>query len=135
MIFTGMSLDVLALFFGSSLIIFVISVFLNSRKVNISSLLKCFLTFYVEWFLKCLNKCFRDFFFREDNFFNLRVFVKFVKYSFKASDIFSLSLIILSFLWRKIVCSPAKAIHFPRTVKSTTDPAVFSGSKNNREAF
>ena len=60
MIFTGMSLNVLALFFGSSLIVLMISVSLNSRKVSISLLFKCFLIFVVEWFLKCLYKCFRD---------------------------------------------------------------------------
>ena len=51
MIFTRMSLKVLALFFGSSLIVFMISVFLYSQKVNISLLLKCFLIFLVERFL------------------------------------------------------------------------------------
>ena len=70
-----MSLNVL----GCSLIVLMISVSLNSRKVNISLLL-CFLIFSEEWFLDCLNKCFRDFFFRAGDFFlNLRVFVKFVK--------------------------------------------------------
>ena len=48
MIFTGMSLNVLALFFGSSLIVRMISVSLNSRKVNISLLFKCFLSFLIE---------------------------------------------------------------------------------------
>ena len=80
MIFTGMSLKVLALLFGSSLIAFVISVFLNSRKVNISLLLNVFLIFLVEWFLKCLNKCFRDFFHSNRGLLTLRVFVKFVRY-------------------------------------------------------
>ena len=64
MIFTGISLNVLALLFASSLIVFMISVSLNSRKVSISLLLKYFLIFLVEWFLKCLNKCLRDFFFK-----------------------------------------------------------------------
>ena len=49
---TGVSLNVLALFFGSSLIVFVILVSLNSRKVDISLLLKCSLIFLVEWFLE-----------------------------------------------------------------------------------
>ena len=102
-IFTGMSLNVLDLFFGRSLIVLMISVSLNSRKVNISLLL-CFLIFLEELFLNCLNKCFRDFFFRAGDFFlNLRVFVKFVKYLFKVCHIFLLSLIILLFLWRMIV--------------------------------
>ena len=57
--------------------------------------------FLVEWFLKCLNKCFRDFFFRGR--FLFRVFVKFVKYLFEICDIFLLSLIILLFSWRMIV--------------------------------
>ena len=48
MIFTGMSLKVLALLIGSSLIVFVISVFLNSQKVNISLLLIFFKIFLVE---------------------------------------------------------------------------------------
>ena len=104
MIFIEMSLNVLVLFFGSSLIVFMISAYLNSRKVNISLLLKCFLIFLLEWFLKCLNKCFRDLFFRAgDVFFNLRVFVKFVKYLFKVWDTFLLCLIILLFSWRMIV--------------------------------
>ena len=60
-----MSLKVVALLFGSSLIVFMISVPLDSRKVNISLLLNVF--------------------------FNLRVFVKFVKYLFKACDIFFLT--------------------------------------------
>ena len=64
MIFSSeMSLNVLP---GSYLIAFMISVSLNSQKVIISFLLKCFLIFMVEWFLKCLNKCFRDFFIRAD---------------------------------------------------------------------
>ena len=86
--FDWMSLKVLALFSDSSLIAFVIPVSLNSRKVNISLLLKCFLIFLVELFLKCLNtNCFRDFFFRaRDIFFDLRVFVKFVKYLFRVCD-------------------------------------------------
>ena len=84
-IFTGMSLNVLDLFFGRSLIVLMISVSLNSRKVNISLLL-CFLIFLEEWFSNCLNKCFRDFFFRAGDFFlNLRVFVKFVKEVFVQS--------------------------------------------------
>ena len=46
----------------------------------------------------------RFFFFRaEDMFFNLRVFVKYVKYLFKVYDIFLLSLIIQLFPWRMIV--------------------------------
>ena len=97
-IFTGMSLNVLDLFFGRSLIVLMISVSLNSRKVNISLLL-CFLIFLEELFLNCLNKCFRDFFFRAGDFFlNLRVFVKFVKYLFKVCHIFLLSLIIIIFV-------------------------------------
>ena len=65
---------------------------------------KCSLIFLIEWFLKCLNNCFRDFFFRAgDIFFNLRVFVVFVKYLFKVCDIFLLPLIILLFSWRMIV--------------------------------
>ena len=57
----------------------------------------------VEWFLKNFNKCFRDCFFRAgDVFFNLRVFVKFVKYLFKAY-VFLLFAIILLFSWRVIV--------------------------------
>ena len=104
MIFTGISLNVLVLFFGSSLVVFMISASLNSRKVNIYLLLKCSLIFLVEWFLKCLNKCFGDFFFRAgDVFFKLRVFVRFVKHLFKVCDIFFLSLIILLFSWRMIV--------------------------------
>ena len=104
MIFTGMSLKALALFFGSSFIVFLISVSLSSRKLNISLLLKCFLIFLVEWFLKCLNKCFRFFFFQSRRcLFNLIIFVKFVKYLYKVCDIFLLSLTILLFLWRMIV--------------------------------
>ena len=57
----------------------------------------------VEWFLKNFNKCFRDCFFRAgDVFFNLRIFVKFVKYLFKAY-VFLLFVIILLFSWRMIV--------------------------------
>ena len=96
MIFTGMSLNVLALFLHSSLIVSMISVSLNSRKVNISLILKCSLIFLVEWLLKCLNRCFGDFLFRAgDIFFNLRVFVKFMMYLFKVYDVFLLSSIIL----------------------------------------
>ena len=70
-----------------------ISVFVKFTKVNISVLLKCFAILLVERFLKCLNKCFRDFFFRAGEvIFNLRVFVKFVKYLFKVCDIFLLSI-------------------------------------------
>ena len=99
--FNWTSLKVLALFSDSSLIVFVIPVSLNSRKVNISLLLKCFLIFLGELFLKCLNtNCFRDFFFRaRDIFFDLRVFLKFVKYLFRVCDVFLLPLIILLFSW------------------------------------
>ena len=80
MIFTGMSFKVLALSFRSFLIVFMISVSLNSRKVNIS-LLKCFLIFLVECILKCLENVLEVSFFRVvDVFLNLRVFAKFVKY-------------------------------------------------------
>ena len=66
--------------------------------------LKSSLIFLVEWFLKCLNICFRDFFFRAgDIFFNLRVFLKFLQYLFRVYDILLLSLIILLFSWRMIV--------------------------------
>ena len=104
MIFTGMSLNVLALFLHSSLIVSMISVSLNSRKVNISLILKCSLIFLVEWLLKCLNRCFGDFLFRAgDIFFNLRVFVKFMMYLFKVYDVFLLSSIILLSSWMMIV--------------------------------
>ena len=80
MIFTRMSLKLLALFFSSFLFVFRISVSLNSRKVIIYLLLKSFTILLVEWFLKCLNKCFRDFFFRAGNvFFNLRVYEVFIQ--------------------------------------------------------
>ena len=67
-------------------------------------IIKMFLDFLIKWFLMCPNKCFRYFFFRvEDVFFNLRVFVKFVKYFFKVCNIFLSSLIILLLSWRVIV--------------------------------
>ena len=66
---------------------------------RVTFLLKCFFNFFGRMVLKCLSKCFRDFFFRAgDVFFSLRVFVKFVTYLFKVCDIFLLSLIILLFL-------------------------------------
>ena len=51
-----------------------------------------FLTFLVEWILKCLNKLFGDFFFKAgDILFDLAVSVKFVNYLFKVCDMFLLS--------------------------------------------
>ena len=62
------------------------------------------LNFFGRMVLKRLNKCFRDLFFGTgDAFFNLRVFVKSVKYLFKVCDIFLLSLIILLFSRRMTV--------------------------------
>ena len=56
---TGISLKVLTLFLGSSLMIFIISSFWNLRKVNVSLLLKCFDIFLIDWFLSCLSRCFK----------------------------------------------------------------------------
>ena len=98
-----MSLKVLALYLGSSFMIVIISYCWNLRKVNLSLLTKCFWIFLIDWFLKCLSRCFKGFFFRGGCLFNFTVLVKFVKYLFKVCDIFSLSLIILSFSWRMIV--------------------------------
>ena len=84
--------------FGSSLTDFSISISLNLKKVNTSLPSKCFSVFLVEWFLKYHNKLSKDFFFRAVSvFFDLRVFVIYVKDLFKVCDIFLLSLTILLF--------------------------------------
>ena len=78
-----MSLKILALFFGSSLMIFAISFWWNSRKVFFF-VLKCFSIFLNDWFLNCLSRCFKGMFFTVGNaFFNIKILVKRVKYLFK----------------------------------------------------
>ena len=51
------SSKVMALFLGSSLLIFIILSCRNSGKLNFSLLLKCFLIFLIDWFLNCLSRC------------------------------------------------------------------------------
>ena len=51
------SSKVMALFLGSSLLIFIILSCRNSGKLNFSFLLKCFLIFLSDWFLNCLSRC------------------------------------------------------------------------------
>ena len=58
-----MSLKLLALYLGSSFMIVIISSCWNLRKVNLSLLTKCFWIFLIDWFLKCLSRCFKGFFF------------------------------------------------------------------------